>query len=348
MIKDDRTLRWLLKPVERWMTDSQTTDFCINAPHQAWVKQRGVWAKVATPYSLEDLEAIGLHSAGLRGRDVWTDVPMCECTSPWGHRVYLVQEPCVLPGTYCYAARRPGNWQPTVDELERLGVLDKARQPDARGQNVRAYEEPRRFYLEGNMPNFYRSAVRNGLTIMAAGKMGSGKTTCVRGFFGQIDDALRVCSIEDEDEAKLTQPNKVGFLYAERGQGQADVGPEDLMKGVLRGAFDACMVQELRGGEAAWAFLRMAQVIQTMTTNHGDSCYGAFDATRLMLKASRAGSTLSDVDIFRSLNRYVDVVVHCDCAPSAKPGGQPVYSIDEVWFRGADKPLGLTEQDLAA
>lgn len=348
---DDRTLRWLLKPVERWLTDGSTTDFCMNGPYQAWVKQKGRWFDVETPYDLDKLATIGLHSAGLRGRDIWTDAPICECTSPWGHRVYLVQHPCVLPGTYSYSARRAGDWQPSVDFLERQGVLATTRRHDEAGGRIRAYEEPAKFYRDGDMPNFYRSVVRNGLTVMACGKMGSGKTSFLRALFAEVDNGKRVCSIEDEDEAKLTQPNRVGLLYSERGQGQSDVGPEDLMKGVLRMAVDATMVQELRGS-SAWAFLRMAATIQTMTTNHGDSCFGGFDSTRLMLKTSQGGSTMTDLDIFRLLNRYVDVVVHCDYAEPADPSdptASGTYSVDEVWFRGVDKPLGITvEQAMAA
>lgn len=340
---DDRTLRYLLKPVERWLTDPTTTDFCMNGPHEAWVKQKGTWFSVETPYDVEALEVIGLHSAGLVRQDIWTDAPLCAATSPWNHRVQLVQRPCVLPGTYSYSARRAGDWQPTIDELARLGVFSNVRQHDQGGGRVRAYEEARRYYLERDMPSFWRSAVQNGLNILACGKMGSGKTTLVRALFTHVDTSKRVCSIEDTDEAKVTQPNRVGYMYPEGEQGEAEVGPEDLMICALRGAFEAAMVQELRN-KSAWAFIRMAATIQTMTTNHGDSCYGGLDSTRLMLKTHEAGATMTDPDIWLMLNRYIDVVVHCYSDPPTEPGSKATYGIDEVWFRGVDKPLGVTEE----
>ncbi|MDO9712808.1 ATPase, T2SS/T4P/T4SS family [Paracraurococcus lichenis] len=346
MMTDDRALRWLLRPVERWMTDPATTDFCMNQPGEAWVRQRGTWISVETPYDLEDLEMIGLHSAGLRRQDIWTDTPLCATTSPWGHRVQLIQRPCVLPLTYSYSARRAGDWQPTVDGLGAAGLFANTRRHDDAGRRQNAYVEPARHYREGDMPGFWKAAVHNGLTIMAGGKMGSGKTTFVRALGAEVDSAKRVCSIEDEDEARLTQPNRVGMLYSEGGQGEADVGPEKLMVAALRMAVEFAMVQELRNA-SAWAFLRMAATIQTFTTNHGDSCYGIFDSTRLMLKTSEGGKSMSDVDIFRLLNRYVDVVVHCEFTPPAEPSGKGTYGQDEVWFRGVDRPLGLTDEQAA-
>jgi type IV secretion system protein VirB11 len=349
MQTDDRTLRHMLAPVERWMTDPATTDFCMNGPYQGWVRQRGQWFTVETPFSLEDLEELGHHSAGLRQQDIWTDAPICGTTSPWGHRTHLIQNPCVLPGTYGYAARRAGNWQPTIKGLGQGGLFKGVSRHGTGEGRQRAYAEPLKYYLEGDMENFWISAAKNGLSIMAGGKMGSGKTAFIRAAFHEVDHRKRVASLEDEDESKLTQPNKLCTIYSDGEQGQASVGPEKLMIAFLRMAVQAAMVQELRN-TSAWAFLRMAATIQTMTTNHGDSCFGIFDSTRLMLKSptGAGASTMSDRDIFMLLNRYVDVVVHCEETPPEDSNGTSAYRHTEVWFRGADAPLGLTAEQAEA
>ena len=335
MTPDDRTLRWLLAPVERWLTDPATTDFCVNGPRRAFVKRAGAWLEVETPYDLDDLLDLGHHAAGFRRQDIGRAHPLCVTASPWGHRVQIVQEPCVVPGAYSFTARQPPSWEPTLDVLDAKGVFEAAKARGPSGKE-RALAEAARLHRAGDVKGLLAWAAVSGLTVGASGLMGSGKTTCLRAAAHEVPRTLRIASIEDEGEARLRQPNRAELVYSHDGQGEAQVGAQDLMVALLRMGVQRAFIQEIRNGKSALAFLRLAATLPTMTTNHGDSCFGFFESTRLMVKTDPVGAHMRDEDVFSTLNEVIDLVVHCHC-DDAKGGSG--YSVDDVWLKGVDPPM---------
>ena len=337
---DEKTLRYMLRPVEGWLMDPATTDFCINGPGEAWVKQAGHYRPVPTPYSLEDLHDMALYIAGFSRQEIGRSNPRCASKLPHGHRVQIVQAPCVVPGTFSLSARKPSAFTPSLDGLEDKGLFRAVteRRPS---RSLAARAELAAFYRARDMKAFLAAAVRARSTFLLVGRVGSGKTTLATALAREIPMTERVVKIEDNDEIRLIQPNHVGLLYSKGGQGEARVGPEDLMEDTTRMDPSWVIAGEIRD-EAAWTLFRTTAADNpTITTCHGDGCEGGFEAVRLMVKTTEAGRTLSDHDIFRMLNRSIDVAIFCE-----RTEGE--YSTADMWFRDVDRPLCISPEVLAA
>ena len=337
---DEKALRWMLRAVEPYLMDPKTTDFAINGPGEAWVKQGGLYSRVETPYSLADLHDIALYIAGYTRQEIGPRTPRCASKLPHGHRVQLVQSPCVVPGTFSLSARKPSSFAPSLDRLDGMGQFRAvAERRPSRGLAARA--ELAQLYLARDIKGFLAAAVRARLTFLLVGRVGSGKTTLATALAREIPMTERVVKIEDNDEIRLIQPNHVGLLYSKGGQGEARVGPEDLMEDTTRMDPSWVIAGEIRD-EAAWTLFRTTAADNpTITTCHGDGCEGGFEAVRLMVKTTEAGRTLSDHDIFRMLNRSIDVAIFCE-----RTEGE--YSTADMWFRDVDRPLCISPEVLAA
>lgn len=337
---DDRTLRWMLGPVEWWLMDPATTDFCINRPYEAWVKQRGVYFKIDTPYSLSDLHDLAIFAAGYTRQEISQSMPRVVTKLPHGHRTQIVMSPCVVEDTFSLSARKPSNFKPTLDGLGEMGVFNAVmeRRP-SRGVAIR--DELRRVYQERDILQFLKLAVKARLNFYLVGRVGAGKTTIATALSDHIAPSERVVKVEDNDEIRLSQPNSVGLVYSKGGQGAAQVTSKDLMEDTTRMDPSWVLVGELRD-EAAFTLLRSTAADNpTISTGHGDGAEGGFEALRLMVKTTDAGRTLSDHDIFRMLNRAFDVVIHCD-----RFEGE--YSAADIWFRDVDEPLCISRESMAA
>ena len=337
---DDRTLRWMLSPVEGHLTDPATTDFCINRPYEAWVKQRGVYFRIETPFSLADLEDLAMFAAGFTRQEIGPATPAVQTKLPHGHRTFIIQRPCVVEGTFSLSARKPSAFRPSLEGLGAMGVFNAImeRRPSRRAQ---LREELCRLYRERDMVRFLSLAVKARCNFYLVGRVGAGKTTIATALASHIDHRERVVKIEDNDEIRLEQPNSVGLVYSKGGQGSAALTSEDLMEGTTRMDPSWVLVGELRD-EAAWTLLRSTAADNpTISTGHGDGPAGGFEALRLMVKTTESGRTLSDRDIFRMLNRAFDVVIFCD-------RHEDEYSAADIWFKDVDPPLCISEEEMAA
>lgn len=337
---DDKALRWMLRSVEPYLMDPATTDFCINRPGEAWVKQRGLYFRIETPFSLTDLEDIAMYAAGYTRQEISRTNPRVVTKLPHGHRTQIVMAPCVVEGTFSLSARKPSTFKPSIDGLDSMGLFRALteRRPSRR---TALREELRQLYLDRDIPAFLKLAVRARLNFYLVGRVGAGKTTLATALADHIDERERVVKIEDNDEIRLSQPNSVGLVYSKGAQGSARVSAQDLMEDTTRMDPSWVLVGELRD-RAAWMLLRSTAADNpTISTGHGDSPAGGFEALRLMVKTTDEGRTLDDRDIFRMLNRAFDVVIHCD-----QHEGE--YSAADMWFAGVDAPLCISEKALAA
>lgn len=337
---DDRTLRWMLSPVERHLLDPATTDFCINGPYEAWVKQRGAYIRIETPFSLADLEDLALYAAGYTRQEIGPATPRVVTKLPHGHRTQIVQRPCVLDGTFSLSARKPSAFKPSLDGLGAMGVFNAImeRRPS---RALSAREELRRLYRERDIVRFLKLAVKARCSFYLVGRVGAGKTTVATALAADIGHGERVVKIEDNDEIRLAQPNSVGLIYSKGGQGDAKVSAQDLMEDTTRMDPSWVLVGELRD-RASWTLLRSTAADNpTISTGHGDGPEGGFEALRLMVKTTEEGRTLSDRDVFRMLNRAFDVVIFCDRY-------EDEYSAADIWFKDVDPPLCIKPEAFTA
>src|SRR4029078_1725502 len=61
----ERTLRWLLEPITRWLDDPCVTDICINRPGEVWVERLGAWLCEQVPLDFVALDSIATLAAAV-------------------------------------------------------------------------------------------------------------------------------------------------------------------------------------------------------------------------------------------------------------------------------------------
>ena len=130
----------------------------------------------------------------------------------------------------------------TVDDLVRLGTIDRADGQRAAGRRA-----------------------RRGSTSLISGGTGSGKTTLLNILSGFIPDDERIVTIEDAAELQLQQPHVVRLETRPPNiEGKGEVTQRDLVRNSLRMRPDRIIVGEVRGAEAL-------DMLQAMNTGHDGS-----------------------------------------------------------------------------
>ena len=75
-------LRWLLEPLDTWLSNPATEDVAINRPNEAWIRARGGWTRTPIPLGIEELEEIAILAGSLRKQDVGPLTPLCATELP--------------------------------------------------------------------------------------------------------------------------------------------------------------------------------------------------------------------------------------------------------------------------
>ena len=304
-------LRWLLQPIEGLLADPALTDLHINGagPDMCFVDRGRGTERISLPFTLMDLEDIAVNAAALTQQDIAADVPLVSTRFPDGQRVQIVRPPAVADGQFAISVRRPKLHAGTPADLAAGGVFDQAASRRRQPQHQRELLE---LYRAERWQDFLSLAVASRLNIVFSGTVGSGKTHNMRAFTHAIPAGMRIVTIEDMPELiGLPHANVVHLFYSKGGQSVAKVTAEDLVEAALRMGMDGLLNQELRD-EAAYAYLNALESGHWgMTTTHADSADQARDRIRGLIKKHPAGRHLNDADLRASLQRSIDVVVHC-------------------------------------
>jgi len=326
MRRGETTLRTLLAPIDRQLSDPTVTELVINQPGEIGVEYRGRWEWFNVPeLTFKRLDSIAILSAAMSRQDVGPSTPICSTTLPDGQRVQVCRPPVTRAGTISLTIRRPSDFKPTLETLAGGGTFNNTA-AGARKANP-ADEELLALYEAKNWAAFFPLAVRAKKTIIVSGDTGSGKTTIAKAFIEEIPRDERLITIEDTAEfTGLPQRNVVGLFYSKGDQGIAKVQAEDLIAAALRMRPDRVLMQELRDS-AAFAFMRgvAAGHPGSITTCHAGSALGAFDALRLMVKEHESGRHLADTDVSSLLRQSIDVIVHCERHQAGTRGVSEVY-----------------------
>jgi type IV secretion system protein VirB11 len=215
----------------------------------------------------------------------------------------------VADGQFAISIRSPKPQSDTPDDLAAGGVFSHAVSKRRLPQRQRELLE---LYRAEHWQDFLTLAVAARLNIVFSGTVGSGKTHNMRAFTHAIPASMRLVTIEDMPELiGLPHANVVHLFYSKGGQSVAKVTAEDLVEAALRMGMDGLLNQELRD-EAAYAYLNVLESGHWgMTTTHADSADQARDRIRGLIKKHPAGRHLNDADLRASLQRSIDVVVHC-------------------------------------
>jgi len=323
-------LRHLLLPMQPWLSNPATEEICVNGPDSAFVWQDGRFSPIDLRLDSGDLMDIAILAGALRRQDVGPAQPLLAAELPGGERMQVVMPPCVASGTVSLTIRKASSFAPTLDMLGNSGLFDHTE-----GHRRGMTDEDRHLvdlHSSGQWQEFLRAAVLAKKTILIAGDTGSGKTTIAKALIECMPLSERLITIEDTAEwGDIPHRNRVAMFYSKGGQGIARVTAQDLVDAALRMRIGRLLVQEIRDGGAASAFL---QAISSghpggITTIHAVSAEAAF--SRLCLELRRGSTTASTEELMAILRENIHVVVHCR---QRREDARRVIS--EVWFGAAE------------
>lgn len=319
-------LQSLLAPLEQF---AYSEEVVINRPGEAWVWKDGGFHRHAVDMDADDIIDLAHVAAAQRRRDVGPDSPLLgtDLELPNGDllRFQVILPPCVRDGMPAMAIRRATESNSTLDELDASGLFLTTKQ--AHGGPTAADRELLDLYRAGQWLPFLKAVVRHRKTVVLSGRTGSGKTHVAKSLLREVPLTERLNTISDTDElSKLPHRNAVHSFYAKDGE-RGRVRALQLVEAHLRMRIGRPVINEIRDGEAALAFLRMTASGHPggITSMHSPSARGSLDTLRIMLKQTDEGRAVSDQDLVDRLRESIDVIIHCDRSPENGFGMPEVY-----------------------
>ena len=314
-----------LAPVRALMTPTDVTELVINRPYEAGVEQGGKWTWHDVPeMSFDWLMTLARAAAAATKQDIRPDAPLVSTVLPTGERCQFLIPPATLEGIVSVTMRKPSAVTLSLDDMIFGGVFaDTA----VAGRTIPAVDRCLTEMLQAkDWRGFLELAVVSRKNILISGATGSGKTTISKALIQLIPDHERLLTIEDARELTVPHRNCVHMIYSKDDQGQAKIGPKQLLESALRMRPDRILLQELRDG-TAFFYLRNVNSGHpgSITTVHANSADGAFEQLTLLVKESEGGRDLGRDDIRGMLKSLIDVVLQAE-----KIDGR--WKVKEVYF----------------
>jgi type IV secretion system protein VirB11 len=309
-------LKAFLAPLSPWLDRPDVTDILINRPGEVWFEAAGATlARAAAPDVTDTmLQRLAQQIAAISNQGVNREHPLLAAALPGGARVQIVAPPATRAGV-ALAIRKHVVADLTLEDYMRSGAFAQTRRA---GGDARATQDAdlARMLGSGDLPAFFRAAVRGGRNIVVSGGTASGKTTFLNALLKEIPQEERLIVIEDTPEVNLGRANAVGLVAVKSELGEARIGIDELLQASLRMRPDRLLVGEIRGPEA-FTFLRAINTGHpgSITTVHADSPRGALEQIAFM--TLQAGLTLTRADVIDYARGTVDVIVQL-----ARAGGR--------------------------
>ena len=307
------------------MEPVDVTELVINRPYEAGVEQGGKWTWHDVPeMSFDWLMTLARAAAAATKQDIRPDAPLVSTVLPTGERCQFLIPPATLEGIVSVTMRKPSAVTLSLDDMISGGVFaDTA----VAGRTIPAVDRRLMEMLQAkDWRGFLELAVVSRKNILISGATGSGKTTISKALIQLIPDHERLLTIEDARELTVPHRNCVHMIYSKDDQGQAKIGPKQLLESALRMRPDRILLQELRDG-TAFFYLRNVNSGHpgSITTVHANSAEGAFEQLTLLVKESEGGRDLGRDDIRGMLKSLIDVVLQAE-----KIDGR--WTVKEVYF----------------
>lgn len=314
-----------LAPVRALMQPTDVTELVINRPYEAGVEQGGSWTWHDVPeMSFDWLMTLARAAAAATKQDIRSDAPLVSTVLPTGERCQFLIPPATLEGIVSVTMRKPSAVTLSLDDMISGGVFADT---SVAGRSITAVDEDLMRLLQAkDWRGFLKLAVVSRKNILISGATGSGKTTISKALIQLIPDHERLLTIEDARELTVPHRNCVHMIYSKDDQGQAKIGPKQLLESALRMRPDRILLQELRDG-TAFFYLRNVNSGHpgSITTVHANSAEGAFEQLTLLVKESEGGRDLGRDDIRGMLKSLIDVVLQAE-----KVDGR--WKVKEVYF----------------
>ena len=297
-----------LAPFAAFLSRPDVTDVFVNKAGEVWVETIGGGLE---RHAAPELDATGLmrlarQIASAAHQGISREHPLLSASLPDGARVQIVAPPATR-GPLALAFRKQAVADLTLADYARAGAFDQARRGGL-GEEAELDGRLETLLAAGDIASFLSAAVKGRKNVIVSGGTSSGKTTFLNALLKEVPAEERLILIEDTPEIILDHPNAVGLVAVRGGQGEAQVGAEDLLQASLRMRPDRIIMGELRGAEA-YSFLRAVNTGHpgSITTIHADSPRGALDQLALMVL--QAGANLGRAEIIDYVRGVVDVFV---------------------------------------
>lgn len=319
------TVRQLLQPLSRFLSDTQVTEIIVNTPGLVVVyrgSERGSYPvpELSTKYLTALTNALATYNGSALA-------PVLSVILPDGERGQIVSPPALLTGHVAINIRRHTQHTFTLDDLLSAGTFaqwrDVSISTEALAANPLLNENDLALLAlkaSGDIPAFLHQAVLQRRNIVIAGATRSGKTTFARALIDLVPTHERLITMEDVHELKLPRhENKVHLIY---GDGAGRVSATNCIRSCMRMSPDRIFLAEIRGNEA-WDYLAALNTGHpgTVTTTHANSAREAFSRLALLIKQSDAGRQLDLPTINYFLYSTLDVVLFFH-----------EYKLKELWF----------------
>lgn len=255
-----RVLYYLLRntvgygPLEPIMRDPYVEDIScdgLGKPIYVWHQRYESMPTTLIFNDEEELDSLVLKLAHMAGRHISVAFPIVDAMLPGGHRLAATFRKEVSVGGSTFTIRK--------FREKPLSIVDLVLQRSLNSQ-MAAYMW---MLMESKMPGI----------IM--GVTGSGKTTMLNAIATLLRPTIKVVTIEDTPELRLTLENWVQLVsrhsYSVTGSKVGEVTLYDLVKVSLRYRPDVIIVGEIRGEEAYVLFQAIATGHGGLTTMHAES-----------------------------------------------------------------------------
>lgn len=290
----------MVKPLMHWLTIEEIEEIAINQPGEIWLRLRkpdekgDIWVRrvdeeLSRDYLLNVIYALANVS---NTPDFGPDgSPVTYGTLPGGHR---------------YAAAIGPNVQYASGELNPQGTIlfcSRQNRPDIspqfkdlgleRGKELSDLTAAIQRKSDSSDPlERLLSSITRGDHIMVSGATGSGKTTLLNKIIGMLPQNLRIVTVEDTSEIRVSQPNHMHILMNRSGQSNK-FDYKSVVDLVVRMTPDVVMAGEISTTNAAtiWELMRSGHG-SFMTTIHAESTAEALSSfvTRIEHSAPAAAS----------------------------------------------------------
>jgi pilus assembly protein CpaF len=227
------------RPIQDLLLDDDISEIMGN-PDGAWSfeKQGRLAHAEGVGFDFKSLQT-GLEViANHLGKQLDREHPLLNVQLPDGSRLAAVIPPVVRPGP-AVTIRKFRQKRYTISELIETGSIT------------------------GEMAEFLRIQVQDGMTLLISGGTGSGKTTLLNALVDFIPKDERIIVIEDTAELRISHPNLLAAECQLEGL-ESKIDYDTLLRASLRWRPDRIILGEVRGHEAR-------TLLDSFNTGHGGS-----------------------------------------------------------------------------
>ncbi|WP_373700745.1 ATPase, T2SS/T4P/T4SS family [Neisseria dentiae] len=286
--------------------------------------------------TLDNLKQLGNVLCVFNGKDLNYKQPIHSVTLPDGERGHIMMPPSCEDGTMVFAFRKPSSSRFGLDDYINTGRLNAFNDVSAHGvpdrRSASEIEIDSRYVRDvcdkmklpydvkladwqyqmlehkanGNLTEFFQTAIDKKLNICMVGGTGSGKTTFTKALADLIPTNERLITIEDTHELSLpNHPNHAHLFYKEH------ISAKMIVAACMRLKPDRIFLTELRGDEA-WDYLSALNTGHPggLTSVHANDARSVHYRIAQLAMESPAGQNMDHSYILNTVRATIDVICY--------------------------------------